>query len=242
MGKVSLRSVLYDGQRIDFVFERKRVRNLNLRVRRDGSVYVSANERVPTAMADAFVRRKGAFILAAQKRMRESALKAQPERRYADGETLLVLGKETPIRVRKSERDRAELRDGALCLELRDPLDAACRERLVKDYLDRTCRRACGEAMERLWPVFSALGAREPTLRYRWMRSRWGSCIAPRAAITLNKWLGGAPSCCIEFVLAHELCHLLRPDHSPAFYRLLTQVQPDWKERKALLESLAGKL
>ncbi len=68
------------------------------------------------------------------------------------------------------------------------------------------------------------------------MKSRWGSCLPGKGIITLNKRLLEAPRGCIQYVILHELCHLIHPDHSKRFYGLLAAWMPDWKEWKTRLE------
>jgi predicted metal-dependent hydrolase len=71
------------------------------------------------------------------------------------------------------------------------------------------------------------------------METRWGSCLAHKGIITLNKRLLEAPRHCIEYVVMHELCHFLHPDHSKRFYAFLTTLMPDWRERKSILDQNA---
>jgi predicted metal-dependent hydrolase len=76
-----------------------------------------------------------------------------------------------------------------------------------------------------------------PELRIRKMRSRWGSC-SRRAEITLNLELIRMPLDCIDYVITHELCHLVEFNHSARFYELQSRFFPDWKERRRQLEEL----
>ena len=76
-----------------------------------------------------------------------------------------------------------------------------------------------------------------PDLRIRRMSKRWGSC-SRKGTITLSLDLIKTPLHCIEYVITHELCHLLVHDHSPAFFRMLSRCMPDWERRKARLEEV----
>jgi predicted metal-dependent hydrolase len=69
----------------------------------------------------------------------------------------------------------------------------------------------------------------------RKMHKRWGSC-ARSGNVLLNSELVKTPLSCIEYVVMHELCHLMEQNHSPAFFRLLSRHLPDWRRRKERLE------
>lgn len=79
------------------------------------------------------------------------------------------------------------------------------------------------------------LGVKSKSLAYRNMRSRWGSCQPSTGRICINVRLALYPPECLEYVVVHELCHLLVGGHGPDFQRLMTSVMPDWKQRRAKL-------
>ena len=81
------------------------------------------------------------------------------------------------------------------------------------------------------------MGVQAGSIRFREMVSRWGSCQTVTGHITLNLRLGLVPPECMEYVLVHELCHLLHPDHSAAFHDELTCLMPDWEARKRRLNA-----
>ncbi|MGN0747226.1 MAG: M48 family metallopeptidase [Aristaeellaceae bacterium] len=92
------------------------------------------------------------------------------------------------------------------------------------------------EAVRQLLPLWEArMGVKAGSIRFREMVSRWGSCQTVTGHITLNLRLGLVPVECMEYVLVHELCHLLHPDHSAAFHDELTCLMPDWEARKRRL-------
>lgn len=71
-----------------------------------------------------------------------------------------------------------------------------------------------------------------PEVRVRYMKSRWGSCYTTRNIIVLNTRLLYYPIEYAEFVVTHEFCHFIHPNHSKDFYDLMDEIMPDWRERK----------
>lgn len=236
MGNVTQRTVEIEGIRIPYELERKRVKNLNLRVRRDGSVYVSANSRVPLKQIDAFLISKGAFIREAQKRFEEQMRHRPQPKQYISGETFFIQGRALCLKVSQSDRDRIYSDGEYLFLETKDPTDFAKKERMVLRYLDQQAAAVFHEVMEQISPAFEKYGVAMPKLRIRSMNTRWGSCLTNKGIITLNKCLLGAPRRCIEYVVMHEFCHFIHPNHSKQYYAFLSMQMPDWKERKKTLE------
>ena len=229
------RTVTVDGQEIRYELERKEVKNLNLRVRPDGSVRVSANPSVSEEAVDAFVTRRGGWILNQRRKFAETAVPV-PERRYVSGETFYVLGRGLRLLVTKGASDRVESDGVYLRLEVKNPDDCALKARCVTRYLDGRSREIFGEILEEFYPLVQKYGAPRPVLRLRDMKTRWGSCLAEKGVITLNKRLIEAPRNCVEYVIVHELCHLVYPEHSARFYRFLSMFLPDWKDRKMTLD------
>lgn len=77
-----------------------------------------------------------------------------------------------------------------------------------------------------------------PSFRIMTMKKQWGSC-SKQGQLMLNPHLVKASKECIDYVILHELCHIAEHNHSEKFWRLLTQVMPNWKEVKAKLDDMA---
>jgi DNA polymerase III alpha subunit len=97
------------------------------------------------------------------------------------------------------------------------------------------------EIMRDVYKRFVPYDISFPQLKLRSMVSRWGSCLVDKGVITLNKRLIEAPKNCIEYVIYHEFCHFVHPNHSKQFYTLLQVMLPDWKKSKKLLEDTIGR-
>lgn len=83
------------------------------------------------------------------------------------------------------------------------------------------------------WAPVLGVGVRK--LDYRNMKSRWGSCQPSTGRVCINVRLALYPPECLEYVVVHELCHFLVPNHGPEFKELMGRLMPDWKERAAKL-------
>lgn len=236
MEQIQKRTISADGNQILYELERKNVKNLNLHVRRDGSVYVSANKLVPAEQVDAFLESKVSFILNAQKRFQEQAQYKPQPKQYVSGETFYIQGRGLRLQVAQAAKDRIYSDGVHLYLEVKDPMDFEKKKRMVSKFIDQQCKQIFGEIVDQVYPVFQKYGVAMPSLRIRDMETRWGSCLAKKGVITLNKRLLEAPRHCIEYVVTHEFCHFIHPNHSKQYYAFLTMLMPDWRERKKVLD------
>lgn len=119
-------------------------------------------------------------------------------------------------------------------------LDPALSSFLPLPAMDREALRA---KLSLQIPVF--LKKWEPVMkvhalewRIRDMHTRWGTCNVRDKRIWIAQALGAYPEECLEYVIVHELCHLLEPSHNAVFHQYMTRFLPDWKERKDLLNAL----
>lgn len=220
---------------IEFTFERKKIKNINLRIRRDGSVYVSAPQRVPVKAVESFVVSKSDYIRNAV--LHFSQVKAEKtEMQYASGENVTLLGRKMQIRVEKDSKEFAACDGIYVYIHIKNPDYYNRRKNLFNSWLDEQCLTVFDEIMHEVHKKFAPYNIAFPQLKIRSMTSRWGSCQPFKGVITLNKKLIEAPENCIEYVVFHEFCHFIHPDHSKQFYSLLQAMLPDWRDCKRILE------
>ena len=229
------REVVVNDQKIVFHLERKPVKNLNLRIRRDGSVFVSARRTVPCAEIDRFVRSKSKYVLAAIQKFEDAIRFNSQPKQYVSGETFYILGRSLRLKVSCAEKNSIVSDEAYIYLAVKNPSDYGIKSRIVRRFMDQRCNDVFAGVMDELFPLVGKYGVKRPVLKIRTLGSRWGSCLVRKGVITLNRWLISTPRCCIEYVMLHELCHFIHPNHSVKFYALLSALMPDWKERKKLL-------
>ena len=241
------RAIILGDMEIRYELTRKSVKNVNLRIDAAGNVKVSASRRVPVDYIEGFLRQKQALIVAAVERAEENSrrqqdLKPRAERQYTDGEQLTILGQKRAVRVAQAVQGQAEriiLGEDTIYFMVRNPRDARHKELMYEKWLKAYQQEVYGEIAHQVHRQFRQWGVDYPELRTRRMTSRWGSCQPYRGVVTLNSRLIETPRCCIEYVVTHEFCHFIHPDHSKAFHALMTRLMPDWKQRKQQLNSIS---
>ena len=219
---------------IEYNLTRKRVKNLNLRIKPDLSVHVSANNSLPLAVIDDFLISKSDFILNALQRYSGNANLAPAPLRCADGEKVSFFGEPLELQVIKSGKNGAARNGNCLILTVTDPENADLRARILESFLKAKCLEVMTDICRKIYPDFQKYGVIFPQIKLRKMTSRWGSCNPSRGTVTFNTRLSEHPLPFAEYVAVHEFTHLLHPDHSKRFWAKLAEVMPDYKERKRL--------
>ncbi|MPM79862.1 hypothetical protein SDC9_126904 [bioreactor metagenome] len=235
------RLVLYNEQVISYELVRKNVKNINLRIRADGSITISANSNVPDNVIDEFVFKKADYIIANINRFSELKQYAPAPKKYVSGESFYLMGKNLRLKVIEDVNEDV-FSDGVyLYLKVKDKENFTKKEKMITQYFDKQCKECFGEIVTQMLFIFSKYGIALPILKIRNMETRWGSCLPKKGIITLNKPLIEAPRNCIEYVVLHEYCHFIHPNHSKQFYAFVSMLMPDWKERKKVLESIENR-
>lgn len=225
------------GERVlDYELHRKPVKHINLRIRSDGSVFVSANTDIGQEEIENFIIKKSEMIFNAIERYSEISKYSAEDYSYVTGESFRYLGRDLRLKVSAGKR---KVDTDGVCLYLTVPniSDKEMKVQLIDKWYDKECRTLFPLIIKDVYnKLFQKYNIVLPSLIIRNMTSRWGSCQTKRNTITLNKRLIETPRECIEYVIVHEFTHFLQPNHSRKFYDLLAVFMPDWKERKNMLE------
>lgn len=229
------------GQRVlNYTLTRKPVKNINLSIKPDGRILVSANKRVPVAYIDNLIKEKQEFIYRAFRKFEERQKHLSPlPLKYEDSESIKVLGKRLRLKVIEGKPESVTSDGEEIFLTVKKTDDARHKENMVNRWLKElqtdVFEQICMDTCE----IFEKYGVKYPVIKIRKMKTRWGSCQPKKGVITLNSRLIEAPRKCIEYVVLHEFAHFIHPDHSKKFYNFIETLMPDWKERKKELETQA---
>ncbi|GFI22903.1 hypothetical protein IMSAGC011_01680 [Lachnospiraceae bacterium] len=235
-----IRTILLGNTEINYELARKSVKNINLRMNATGQIKVSASQKVPISCIEGFLREKQHAILTAVQQAQIQCVQKQEQskRAFVDGESLLLLGRQFIIKVIISQQECVYPENGYLYFHIKNPKDTRRRELLYAKWLKSYQQQVYKDIAHQVHQIFVQYGVDFPEIKVRKMTSRWGSCCPKKGIITMNSCLIETPICCIEYVMMHEFCHFIHPDHSKAFYTLMTKFMPDWKERKRTLNAI----
>ena len=160
-----------------------------------------------------------------------------PDRQYISGETYYYLGRQYRLKVTAGSENDVKLIGKFFVLTTTRPENLERKQQILQDWYTRHARVFIQNRAMLFVDRLIELSAKTPEIKYRRMNKRWGSCT-PSGVITFNTELIKAPTHCIDYVVLHELCHLVHEGHSAKFYHLLDILMPDWKKRKERLEKV----
>ncbi len=225
------RQLEFPGGLVKVSIKRARRKTLAIHVLSACRVEMRVPLKCPWQEIDQFLESRHGWIENASESLASAPV--VPELRYHDGAKHPYLGESIPLMLVRGRPMLTEFIQGRLVVRCSDPSDEAKVAAQIDQWYRRQAHLLFPELIEACRTRFPmALSYRGLVVRK--MKSRWGSC-SKQGEICLNSLLIRSPLQAIEFVIAHELCHLQHFSHNVAFYRLLTAIMPDWREREGLL-------
>jgi predicted metal-dependent hydrolase len=230
--------VEYGQSIINFSLQFSDRKTVAISVHPDCQVIVAAPNDADLSKVQELVHKRARWIQKQQQYFQQF-LPRTPSRSYVSGETHLYLGRQYRIKLATEDKPLLKLSGGHLIIHHPDPSLADNVEAVLYNWYRQRAEQKFRERFKLCLSKFPAKPSivmpENQELHIRKMKSRWGS-YAPSGRLTLNLELIKAPTECIDYVIAHELCHAVYPHHGPKFYRLLETVMPDYSTRKAKLE------
>jgi predicted metal-dependent hydrolase len=233
-------SIQFGSRTINFRLEYSDRKSLGITVSPEMEVLVKAPIDTPLEKVKEKLRKKAPWIIKQQTFFLSFQPKT-PKRKYISGETHLYLGRQYRLLIKnedlRMENERVKLKCGFLVVIANELSEV---EKLVKDWY----RKKAGQKLREIaFPLIESFAKRHKfsilnsQFLIREMPTRWGSCT-PKGKIILNPELIKAPKGCIEYVIIHELCHLVHHDHTQKFIDLQSKEMKDWDKWKFKLEKM----
>ena len=214
---------------------RKDIKNVHLSVHPPtGRVRIAAPERMSLDTVRVFAIAKVPWIRKQQRKLREQ--ERETPREYIDRESHYVWGKRYLLKVVEADQPSAvELNHGRMILRVRRGTAKAKRQAILEEWHREQVRTAAPPLIEK-WQRLTGIKVKRFFVQR--MKTKWGSCNNRASSIRLNTDLVRKPMECLEYIVVHEIVHLLEPTHNERFMTLMDQFMPKWQFHRAVLNRL----
>lgn len=226
-------SINFGSKTIDFRLEYSGRRSLGITVTPEMEVLVKAPVDTSIEKVKEKIRKKAPWIIKQQSFFLSFQPKT-PQRKYVSGETHLYLGRQYRLQIKIGKEESVRLKGKFIVVTVAEK--SRTKDLLSSWYLEHA-RLKFHSVAAPLIDKFKKHKVEPSSIVLREMPTRWGSCT-PKGKIILNPELIKAPKGCIEYVIIHELCHLVHHDHTQRFLELQTREMRDWESWKGKLEKL----
>jgi predicted metal-dependent hydrolase len=227
------RQITFGSKVIPFTLTSQDRKTLNIKVHPDSRIEVFAPCVSKESDIIKKIRTKAPWILK-QLHYLESFKPKTPPRRFVNGETHLYLGRQYRLKIVQSEEVSVKAYRGQLIIKSQTK-HVAKLETILDEWYKVKANLIFQDVLKDVLPRFAKYKVQLPVLYVRKMRKRWGSCT-PAGKIILNPELIKAPKGSIEYVIVHELAHLVYHNHTKDFFNLQNRMMPDWRKWKDRLE------
>lgn len=228
-------AIQYGRKKINYDLSYSSRKTLAIDVNPDLSVVVTAPKDAADSVVKEKMQKRASWIIK-QQRFFENYLPAIPPRRYVSGESHRYLGRQYRLRIHEGDEDVVKMARGQINVYLIDPSNKRRVKPLVVGWFRHRAKVIFEEIFDDVVAKAKRHGIEADGFDIRRMKNRWGSCTND-GRILLNPDLIIAPKICIEYVIIHELCHLIEYNHGLAFYRLLKKLMPDWEQKRERLNA-----
>lgn len=213
----------------------KDIKNVHLSVYPPaGRVRISAPSRMSLDTIRVFVISKLPWIKQQQKKFRDQ--ERETPREYLNRESHYVWGKRYLLKtIECDEPPSVELKHDTMILRLRPGTAEAKRQAIVEEWYRQQLKHAAPPLIAKWEPI---MGVKVDRFFVQRMRTRWGSCNAATHRIRLNTDLARKPPECLEYIVVHEMVHLLEPTHNPRFVDFMDRLMPQWRFYRERLNQL----
>jgi len=199
--------------------------NMEVMVKTPRNVSIERIKEKVKKKAPWIIKQQGYFL---------SFLPRTPEKKYVSGETHLYMGRQYRLKITKAKSNSVHFSGRVFEVQIKKKSNA---KTLLRQWYRERAKIKFAEIAEPWILHFQMYKVKPESIYLQEMPTRWGSCT-PKGKIILNPELIKAPKPCIEYVIIHELCHLVHPNHTNSFIQLQEKMMPDWEKWKMKLETL----
>jgi hypothetical protein len=220
---------------LGYEVHRKKVKNINLRIKPNMEIYISAPMNLHSDYIENFIRSKEKWIKQVLQKIEEAKQNQLPSQ-YLSGEKHKYLGKEYELEVKQGNSNRVSIKEGKIILTVISNIfeNSDEKKKVMEKWYFENAQKVFVNAIQKWLEI---LDESIEKLSIKPMKSRWGSCNYVKRYINLNTELIKRTQFEIEYVVLHELTHLKYPNHGKGFYRYIENYMPNYKMAEKMLNA-----
>lgn len=231
--KTVRQTIVLDG--IEMTVTKKKMKNLYIRVLPpDGTVRISAPLQMDDETIDRFAMSRLEWIRRQKSRLQQADVPVS----YDSGEIHNLWGEPYILEVRSGGRGSVRTEENRIVLTAPAESTAEDREKICREWYRRELNKKVCSLREKCEGI---VGEQANEWRTRYMRTRWGTCNVQKRRIWLSLELAEKPVQCLEYVMLHELTHLLERRHNTRFWKFMDRFCPEWRTIRARLNQREGR-
>lgn len=220
---------------LGYEVHRKKVKNINLRIKPNMEIYISAPMNLHSDYIENFIRSKEKWIKQVLQKIEEAKQNQLPSQ-YLSGEKHKYLGKEYELEVKQGNSNRVRIKEGKIILTVISNIfkNSDEKKKVMEKWYFENAQKVFVNTIQKWLEI---LDESIEKLSIKPMKSRWGSCNYVKRYINLNTELIKRTQFEIEYVVLHELTHLKYPNHGKGFYRYIENYMPNYKMAEKMLNA-----
>jgi hypothetical protein len=218
---------------LEIKLTRKKIKNLHLKIQPPtAEIKVSAPLKMNLKIIEDFLIKKLQWIKQAQQKIRE--LKIQAPKRYLSGEKHYFFGQKYQLEVIADNKNFLLKKENILEIHSRKNSTIMQRKKILEEWYR--------QEINKIAPLFilkmeEKMQVKVLQMRIKKMKTRWGTCNIKAKRIWLSLELAKKPIECLQFIIIHEMTHLLERKHSKKFFNLMDQFMPNWRDWDQILKN-----
>ncbi len=224
-------SVQFGSKKIDYTLQFSKRKTLGITVNPDTGILIKAPLDTPIEKVEEKIKKRALWIIKQQSYFLRF-LPNPVKKKYVSGESHYFMGRQFRLEVNESPKNEVAYKGRFIEISTKKKDKA---KSLLDDWYKEKAKAKFAEIATPWIAKFKKYDVEPIGIFIQEMATRWGSCT-PQGKIILNPKLIKAPKRCIEYVIIHELCHLVHHNHTKAFFDLQDIMCPDWEKRKKKLE------
>ena len=226
----------YNGKVIPYEIIYKNVRNINIRVKPTGEVVVSCRADIDNKTIELQMIKRARWLIGLIEKYKVNSIEFKnAEPKFLNGEEFVLFGRVLRIQNMQSEEFKVEYDNNYLYIYRNS--NKGIKQKF-KEWYKICVLESFSQQVEYLYQKFAKYNIDKPTVVYKNMKTRWGTCNIDKKIVTLNLHLAKVDKFLTEYVICHELTHFIYRNHNNDFYSFLTSMIPDWKQRELILNNI----